>query len=182
MNKLILTLLTVTLLMGCAGKNGGKYTPPTAAAVGDPLRKTRTAIEKAVDSVETSQNYQVIKKHLQEAHKQVTATEVELEKHQLQVEKQTEQLNLSIDERNKAETRADIKTKEAHQNAKERDVVIYVWSVFFALWLLATMGVITDALPPQYRIAGKVVFLFVGFGAGYGIGRYILRWLAYLFP
>ena len=169
-------------LTGCATQKApNRYVSPAITKVTIPVEKTKNAIEKAKYSLD-KQDYQATKKNLIEAETHAETVEQELGKYQLLVEDQTKQLNTAVDDKNKAELRAETKAKEAHQNAKERDVLVYLWAVFFALWLLATMDTITDALPLQYRTAGKVVFLLVGFGSGYALGRYILHWLAYLFP
>jgi cation transport ATPase len=174
--------LATLLLVGCAGhKASPKYIAPAITKVSIPVERTASAIAKAKYSLE-KQDYTETKKNLIEAEKQANATKTALEDYHAQVETQANQLNEAIDLKNKAEVKAEEKTKEAHQNAKERDVLVYVWAVFFALWLLATAGAVVDLLPPQYRIAGKILFLLLGFGVGYALGRFILRWLAYLFP
>ncbi len=178
----LLLVFSTSLIVGCTGRQTHqKYSAPSIANISIPVEKTKSAISKARYALD-KQDYQETKKNLVEAEKHTQDVEAELEKHQVQVEEQTKQLNEAIDLKNKAEQRAEVKAKEAHQNAKERDVLVYLWSIFFALWLLATVGAVVDLLPPQYRIAGKIIFLLLGFGVGYALGRFILRWLAYLFP
>jgi uncharacterized protein YcfL len=177
-----LAVLGAFILVGCASNKVPQHRiAPSIAQVSIPVERTKTAISRAKYALE-KQDYATTKAQLVDAERQAEVVRVELDKHQLQVEEQAKELNLAIDAKNKAEERAEIKAKEAHQNAKERDVLVYLWAVFFALWLLATVGSVLDLLPPQYRIAGKVLFLLLGFGLGYAIGRYLLRWLAYLFP
>jgi len=177
-----LALVVVFLLVGCASNKTPKhYIAPSLAGVAIPVEKTKSAISKARYSLD-KQDYAETHKNLVEAQRHTDTIQTELDKHQTQVEEQAKQLNIAVEAKNQAEVKAELKTKEAHQNAKERDVLVYLWAIFFALWLTATLGSVVDLLPPQYRIAGKIIFMLLSFGVGYALGRYILRWLAYLFP
>ena len=69
---------------------------------------------------------------------------------------------------------------ELHEVAKERDILPFLVALCIALWLVF----FTDGLPipDQYRYWVKIGAFFVGFGAGYAMGRTIVRFIAGFLP
>ena len=65
-----------------------------------------------------------------------------------------------------------------HETAKERDVVVIFFACAFALGVFSSMGRWIGSLPLFEQILIAVALL----AAGYGIGRYILFYLAHLIP
>jgi hypothetical protein len=70
--------------------------------------------------------------------------------------------------------------KELHQVAKERDIIPYLVALLGAIWLMG----LADAIPvaSQYRLWLKGAAFVVGFGAGYGAGRLVVRSIATFLP
>jgi len=67
---------------------------------------------------------------------------------------------------------------QLHETAKERDVVVICFACVFALGIFSSMGRFVGSLPLFEQILVAVALL----AAGYGIGRYILFYLAHLIP
>lgn len=67
----------------------------------------------------------------------------------------------------------DKKAKEAHDNAKQRDVVIWAFALAFAGLVLRAFP-----LPGWYIVAEGALSL----ACGYAMGRFALAWLASLMP
>lgn len=71
---------------------------------------------------------------------------------------------------------------EAHNNAKQRDVVVFAFAIFFALWFGSLFSGLLSALPqPEGTFAPWLVYI-VGLGIGYSLGRYILSYLSHFIP
>lgn len=65
------------------------------------------------------------------------------------------------------------KALEAHNNAKQRDVVIWAFALAFAAVVLKTFPL------PGWWIAAEAA---LSIGCGYAMGRFALAWLAQFFP
>ena len=65
------------------------------------------------------------------------------------------------------------KTKEAHENAKQRDVVIWAFALAFAGLTLRAFP-----LPGWYIVAEGALSL----ACGYAMGRFALAWIASIMP
>ena len=72
---------------------------------------------------------------------------------------------------------------QAHENAKERDVVIVAFSIVFALYLGTFFaGEIMRDFPTPWNIVATGLCYITIWGLAYGLGRVVLHSLATLIP
>lgn len=116
----------------------------------------------------------------------VTLASEQLEIARADLQKQTDALvkqeEQAVKEKQAAVTIADAKTKEAHQNAKERDVVIIAFAVMFALWIASKTGTLVSQAFPQYAILAQAGLFALSLAAGYALGRTVLFFFAKFIP
>ena len=74
------------------------------------------------------------------------------------------------------------KTKEAHDNAKQRDVLIYVFALSIGLYALQATSSLIPEQSGWFSIIAKVVVFFAAFGAAYAFGRFVLAWASSFIP
>ena len=101
---------------------------------------------------------------------------------QAKADAQKASLDWYVDDDAKAWNYGKEKALEAHNNAKQRDVLIYVFAISIALYALQGAGFI---IPPEsgwFAIAAKATVFFLAFGAAYAFGRFALAWLAGFIP
>jgi hypothetical protein len=70
----------------------------------------------------------------------------------------------------------------ARQNAKERDVILFLFALIFALGIGRFTGSFSYALPPPWSLIAPYLFLAGGFAAGYTLGRVALAYASRLIP
>jgi len=71
---------------------------------------------------------------------------------------------------------------EAHRNAKERDVLVYLFSIISGFWLLARYHDFQIPLTPPWKWVIEFGCFIAGFGAAYTAGRFLLTWCAHFIP
>ena len=71
---------------------------------------------------------------------------------------------------------------DAHENAKERDVLVYLFSLIFGCWLLSRYQDFQIPIDPPWKWLIELGFFAAGFGAAYAAGRYLLMWSAHFIP
>ena len=71
---------------------------------------------------------------------------------------------------------------EAHNNAKQRDVVVFGFAIFFSLWFGSMFGNLLSSLPQPWGTFAPWIMYAVGLGIGYTLGRYILTYLSAFIP
>lgn len=91
--------------------------------------------------------------------------------------------DLLADEVGRQRQIAEQKTKEAHENAKQRDVILLIWSVFAALYAGTFFaGPLMREFPTPWNLVGAAgAYLGTAVGA-YVVGRLLLGTLANLIP
>ena len=86
-------------------------------------------------------------------------------------------------ERAQAAEASTLKEKAAaHENAKERDVVILAFAFLFGLWVIAHTGKLVSDACPQYAVLIQGAIFTAAVAAGYGFGRFVLLTLAKFIP
>jgi len=70
----------------------------------------------------------------------------------------------------------------AHDNAKQRDVLVYVFSVIFGFWLLNRYQDFQIPLHPPWKWLIELGFFAVGFAGAYTFGRILLVYLSHFIP
>lgn len=70
----------------------------------------------------------------------------------------------------------------AHTNAKERDVLVYLFSIISGCWLLNRYQDFQIPLTPPWKWVIEFAFFAAGFGAAYTAGRFLLTWSAHFIP
>ena len=71
---------------------------------------------------------------------------------------------------------------EAHNNAKQRDVVVFAFAIFFSLWFGSLFSGLLSSLPQPWGTFAPWIVYIVGLGIGYSLGRYILSYLSHFIP
>ena len=111
----------------------------------------------------------------QEAQKETTQAKSELAKVQATADVLAK---TAADEK----SRADREHAAAHENAKERDVILYLWALAVAAYAGTFFAAPLSKLAEPYGLIAVVAAYVASFGAGYGVGRLILESLAHLIP
>jgi hypothetical protein len=73
-------------------------------------------------------------------------------------------------------------SRKAHENAKERDVLIYLFALITGFWFLSQYQSFDIPIMPPYRYLIEGAFFLIGFGAAYAFGRFTLAWAAHFIP
>jgi hypothetical protein len=87
-----------------------------------------------------------------------------------------------------AKTAADEKAKAekehvaAHENAKERDVILYLWALAVAAYAGTFFAAPLSKLAEPYGLIAVMASYVGSFGIGYVVGRFVLEALAHLLP
>ena len=74
------------------------------------------------------------------------------------------------------------KTIEAHNNAKQRDVLVYIFALITGFWVLSQYQNMQIPILPPCKWALEAGFFFLGFGAAYAFGRFALAWASHFIP
>jgi hypothetical protein len=93
------------------------------------------------------------------------------------IEAQTTQLNMAVENFEKEHKIAEAKAKEAKQNGKERDVVLYSFALVCGAFLLKLVQPF-KLLAGPYALAVDIFSPVLGSVGGYWMGRGILKTLA----
>jgi hypothetical protein len=111
-----------------------------------------------------------------DSEEQVAAAEADLTKLQSQFETQHSELLA-------AQKEAQLMAEQAHENAKERDVVVIAFALVMALYVGTFFAgpVMRDFPDPWNLVAAALCYLTVGLTA-YGLGRLALHSLAAFLP
>ncbi len=157
---------------GCAGARKSPPLVPALASVSIPLAKTANAIGSAKASL-LSGDMVGVGSALNDASNFAAATAVAL------AEKETETQALA-DRLVKSEEIIATQKAELHQVAKERDIIPYIVAFLLAFYFVSLVEVVP--VTPQYRIYLKMGAFVIGFGAGYGAGRIVVRSIAGFLP
>ncbi len=176
MNKVSSTLLLIgigSLLSACStSQRQHTVTAPALASVSVPLQRAHDAVKVARDRLEAG-DVPAAKVAIAIADAKVAESSRALEIKDAEVG----QLVQAVADRD--QTISD-QRKELHQVAKERDIIPYLVALLGAIWLMG----LADAIPvaSQYRLWLKGAAFVVGFGAGYGAGRLLVRSIATFLP
>ena len=166
-------ILLVVILSGCAHEASHR-TPivPSMAAVSIPLQGTRDAIAIAQDRLRAG-DIPATTTALSAAASKAEVTSQALAITQRNVDSLEQKLDA-------ADTIIASQKAELHEVTRERDIIPYLVALCLALWLVF----FTDGLPvpEQYRFWLKAGAFLIGFGAGYGLGRTIVRFIASFLP
>lgn len=189
-----LILLTFALaLSACA------HTPPqttlttpvntvrvAAQSTGQHLKSAKAAASKAV---EKSPELQPVLDDINEAEKQNVVVQNELVRitdAAAKIQEESDAAQAATVKAEAATVKAQVATTkakmEAHENAKERDVVLFTFAGICALWALWSAKAVIPSEPMQYAIIANVVVFALAFGASYGFGRVALFQLAKFIP
>lgn len=176
MNKVSSTLLLIgigSLLSACStSQRQHTVTAPALASISVPLQRAHDAVKVARDRLEAG-DVPAAKVAIAIADAKVEESSRALEIKDAEVG----QLVQAVADRD--QTISD-QRKELHQVAKERDIIPYLVALLGAIWLMG----LADAIPvaSQYRLWLKGAAFVVGFGAGYGAGRLLVRSIATFLP
>lgn len=192
MKLFLLSLLG--LMTGCATqhKAPSAFTPPAVSGVAAPVQRTRVEVSAAAADLDKLAPHvtdagraqlAALKESLHSA--QVASVEAQqgLIIYATQVDAQTRALNEAILDRNKAIDLAEQYHVQAHNNARERDVILILFAGIAAFWI-STMfaGEIMRNFPaPWSFVATAALYLAVALGA-YALGRFILHAASRLIP
>jgi hypothetical protein len=192
MRLFFLTLLG--LMTGCATQNKAPsvFTPPAVSGVAAPVQRARVEVTTAVADLDKLAPHvteagrsQLIA--LKESLKSAQSASVEAQQgliiYATQVDAQTRALNEAVLDRNKAIDLAEQYHAQAHNNARERDVILILFAVIVSFWI-GTMfaGEILRNFPAPWSFAAAgLLYVAVAIGA-YALGRFILHAAARLIP
>jgi hypothetical protein len=192
MRLFLLSLLG--LITGCATqhKAPSTFTPPAVSGVAAPIQQARVEVTAAVADLDKlaphvteSGRAQLVA--LKESLKSAQTASVEAQQgliiYATQVDAQTRALNEAVSERNKALDLAEHYHAQAHDNARERDVILILFAALASFWV-GTMfaGEILRNFPAPWSFVATAL-LYVGVAAGsYTLGRFTLHAAARLIP
>lgn len=167
-----LLLLFAVILSGCVTAPVPQRIAPSMASVSIPLQGTRDAIATAEARLRAG-DVNATAKALA-----VASTHAEMTSEALVIT----QRNVDSLEAKLSSADAVIASQKAElvETKKERDIIPYLVALCLALWLVFFIDGLP--IPDQYRIWVKIGAFFVGFGAGYGIGRTAVRSIAHFLP
>jgi hypothetical protein len=192
MRLFLLSLLG--LMTGCAAQHKAPtvFAPPAVSGVAAPVQRARVEVAAAVADLDKLSPHvteagraQLVA--LKESLKSAQTASVEAQQgliiYATQVDAQTRALNEAVMDRNKAMDLAEQYHTQAHNNARERDVILILFAVIAAFWI-GTMvaGEILRNFPAPWSFAAAgLLYVAVALGA-YGLGRFILHAAARLIP
>jgi len=171
---LLLCAASTLILSGCGVFAPRQHilTAPALASVSVPLARAHDAVKAARDRLEAG-DVPAAKAAIAIADAKVEETTRALESKDAEVG----QLVQAVADR---DVTISDQRKELHQVAKERDIIPYLVALLGAIWLMG----LADAIPvaSQYRLWLKGAAFVIGFGSGYGAGRFIVRSIATFLP
>jgi hypothetical protein len=192
MRLFLLSLLG--LVTGCAShpKMPQTFTPPAVSGVAAPVQRTRMKVstatadlEKLAPHVDEDGKIQLaaLRESLRSAKTASEEAQSGLIAYATQVDAQTKSLNASALERNAAVADAEKWHLQAHNNARERDVILILFAAAVSFWI-GTMvaGEILRNFPaPWSFLAAGGLYLGVGIAA-YSAGRFLLHAASRMIP
>ena len=190
-----LFLLSILGLMtGCAAQHKAPtvFTPPAVSGVAAPVQRTRVEVTTAVADLDKLAPHvteagraQLVA--LKESLKSAQSASVEAQEgliiYATQVDAQTRALNEAISDRNKAIGLAEQYHAQAHNNARERDVILILFAVIASFWIgtLFAGEVLRNFPAPWSFVAAGLLYVAVAIAA-YALGRFIVHAAARLIP
>jgi len=175
-NKVSSTLLLIgigSLLSACStSQRQHVVSAPALASVSVPLQRAQDAVKMARDRLDAG-DVAAAKVAIS-----IADAKVEESSHALEAkDAEVGQLVQAVADRDQTISE---QRKELHQVAKERDIIPYLVAFLGAIWLMG----LSDAIPvaSQYRFWLKGAAFVVGFGAGYGAGRLLVKSIATFLP
>jgi hypothetical protein len=182
------------LMTGCAAQHKAitVFTPPAVSGVAAPVQRTRVEVTTAVADLDKLSphvteagraQFVALKESLKSAQSASVEAQEGLIIYATQVDAQTRALNVAVLDRNKAVDLAEQYHAQAHNNARERDVILILFAAIAAFWI-GTMfaGEILRNFPAPWSFtAAGLLYVAVAIGA-YAIGRFILHCAARLIP
>jgi len=182
------------LMTGCATQHKAPavFTPPAVSGVAAPVQRTRVEVSTALADlnklaphVTDAGRTQLValKESLASAQSASVEAQQGLIIYATQVDAQTRALNVAVLDRNKAIDLAEQYHAQAHNNARERDVILILFAVIASFWI-GTMfaGEILRNFPaPWSFVAAGLLYVAAALGA-YALGRFILHGAAQLIP
>jgi hypothetical protein len=188
-------LSIIGLISGCASshtKIPQAFVPPSVSGVAAPVQRARSEVSTAVADLHrlaphvdlTGQSQlQALRETLAAASSASEEAQQGLLTYATQVDAQTKALNVAQAERNHAVAKATEWRSQAHDNARERDVVLILFAMVAAVWI-GTMfaGEILRNFPAPWSFVGAGL-LYLGIGIGsYTLGRFVLHAASRLIP
>jgi hypothetical protein len=170
--RLCLILLCAVALSGCSARPEPRYTAPALASVSVPLQRAHDAVKVARDRLEAGD--------VPAARAAIAIADAKVEESSRALEAKDAEVGQLVQAVADRDVTISAQRKELHQVAKERDIIPYLCAIAMALWLMG----LSDAIPvlSQYRIWLKGAAFVIGFGAGYGAGRIVVRSIAGFLP
>ena len=192
MRLFLLSLLG--LVTGCATQHKAPaiYTAPAVSGVAAPVQRTRVEVSTAASDLEKLAPHvdEAGRAQLESLRESLRSAKIASEEAQLgliayatQVDAQTRSLNTAIEERNAAVSSAERWHLQAHNNARERDVILILFAAAVSIWI-GTMfaGEIMRNFPaPWSFVAAGGIYLVIAV-ASYALGRLVLHSAAKLIP
>ena len=191
MKFLLLSLLG--LCTGCATAPRPQLVPvPSVAKVASPVQETRTALSDAgrelnhlAPHVDESgkQGLAALRDSLRTAESASLNAQQGLIVYATQVDAQTKALNAALRERDNAVAAEQKWHREAHDVARERDVILILFALFASIWIgtMLVGEVMRDLPAPWSFVAAAAIYLGIGIGA-YVAGRLVLHAASRLIP
>jgi hypothetical protein len=171
MKFLSFVLISLVFLTGCAHEQRqAAVTPPSAVPVINAVSNARIKAAQLCSEVPESNRAQV-----EDLSATLATAQSALNDYTIRSEAQSSELG-------KALLCASKYKAEAHQNAKERDVVLFLFALIVALGVGRLTGTFTAGLPPPWSLLGPYLFLAGGFLGGYAVGRFALNYASRLIP
>jgi hypothetical protein len=182
------------LMTGCAAQHKAPtvFTPPAVSGVAAPVQRTRVEVcaavadlDKLAPHVTEAGRSQLValKESLASAQSASVEAQQGLIIYATQVDAQTRALNAAITDRNKAIDLAEQYHAQAHNNARERDVILIFFAIIASFWI-GTMfaGEILRNFPaPWSFVAAGLLYVAVAIGT-YALGRFVLHAASRLIP
>ena len=188
-------LSLIGLLTGCASshpKIPQAYVSPAVSGVAAPVQRTRMEVSSAVADLnrlaphvgaEARPQLEALRESLRTAQSASEEAQSGLVAYATEVDAQTKRLNSAIVDRNAAVAASEKWRAQAHDNARERDVVLILFAIVAAFWI-GTMfaGEILRNFPAPWSFVGAgLLYLGVGIGA-YWAGRLLLHAASRVIP
>jgi hypothetical protein len=192
MRLFLLSLLG--LVTGCATQHKvpSAFVAPAVSGVAAPVQRTRVEVSAAAVDLDKlaphvdqagQAKLESLRDSLRSAKSASEEAQAGLIAYATQVDAQTRQLNAAVIERNAAVTNAETWHAQARSNARERDVVLILFSAVASVWI-GTMfaGEVMRNFPaPWSFVAAAGIYVGVAIGA-YTLGRFVLHTAARLIP
>jgi hypothetical protein len=190
-----LFLLSILGLMtGCATQHKVPmvFTAPAVSGVAAPVQRTRVEVSTAVADLDKLSphvteagraQFAALKESLKSAQTASVEAQEGLIIYATQVDAQTRALNEAVSDRNKAIGLAEQYHAQAHNNARERDVILILFAVIASFWIgtLFAGEVLRNFPAPWSFVAAGLLYVAVAIAA-YALGRFIVHAAARLIP